>query len=252
MRITLLIISFFYFLNAFGQDTISRSKTYSGGWKYFIVEDADTFFVHTYSNGEMESRIEYSNDSVALRYQRWFNNGNLMWDHTLVKSKRHGNAKFYHESGKLIAEFTFENDQVKDTLFVSKKHSFIFGRHTYHSIVYGGMRRADGSSNISGGHGVSMHTPMYIVKLDPKKAKQEIYKGFRTDFNGYYYITISKGEYGIFPERFEINEVSSTMGSPGSTNGMSHHSSWNIQSPIHIHKNYHYLDLHFESVGYAP
>ena len=122
--------------------------------------------------------------------------------------------KLYGNDKELLGSFLLENDSITDTLFIHRKRKFIYGRCTYYSVVHGGMRRPDGSSNSSGGHGVHMHYPMYAVRLNPSLELQKVHQEFTTDYNGYFLLEVPSGNYGIFPQHFNITHVTGEMGHP--------------------------------------
>lgn len=231
-------------------DTLSIVKRYKGGTNYVIANGYDTLIYCTYPDGKLESR---RSQIESPSYTRYYPNGAVMWQREMEGNLAHGKTIFYSSNGQKIGEFMFANDTVVDTLFLSKKHRFVFGRMTYYSVVYGGMRRPDGQSNTRGGHGIRIHSPMYTVKLNNAVQTQKKYASTITDFNGYFMFVLEKGEFGFFPETTPIEDVSSQLGAPAPKAGNSWNGQWNISGPISFSdQNYTYLHMHYHSVGYAP
>lgn len=240
-------------LLSYGQDTISQHKRYGGGETFLIKMKKDTFFICTYPSGEVESKRHYTLKNEPTMYYRYYKSGNKLWQREMKQGKANGATFFYNQRGMVVASLVFKNDTLVDTNFIHPNVYFVFGRATYYSIVHGGMQREDGSSNISGGAGTYMFTPMYTVKLDPKKKEQTVYKNFRTDFDGYYFIILEKGNFGFFPEHQALDQITSEMGAPRGRAFGGIEGSWNISAPVQIKdKNLNPLNLHYESVGYAP
>lgn len=237
----------------FAQDTISRSQYINGTKSFIIIDNGDTVLHSYYSNGQLEGIRHFSVINERNKYERYYQNGKKMWEMKLVKNQPEGIATYYNEKGKKIAQFDWENGEIKDTLFRDPKTKFMLGRSTYYSVVYGGMVREDGSSNVSGGEGIHMFQDFYTVKLDTTIDEQSVYKEFTTDFNGYFMVCVEKGQYGLFPKHFDIKQVKSTMTTPSGLHNGGINSSWNISSTLNFNqKNYQFVKLHFHSVGYAP
>jgi hypothetical protein len=253
MKSVLLYFLVLFSLNGISQDTLSNIKRYNGGTTCLIVQSTDSMFVSTYPDGRLESLRGYSSIGENVQYIRYYPNGKMMWSTFLIKGEFDGDADFYNEKGKKIARFNFVNGKLKDTIFLSSRERIVMGRMTYYSVVHGGMQRSDGSSNVRGGHGVNMYHAMYTVKLDSTKQEQEVYTNFDTDFNGYFFVCLEEGSFGFFPKTYSISKVTSTQGTqrPHRSGGI--HAHWSHPSPIVLkNKNFLYLELHYESVGYAP
>lgn len=253
MKSFILFCAVLWFSVTFSQDTLSRSPRFDGGTTDLIVEKGDTFWISRYPNGKIESRRTYSLEKENLLYKRYYPNGNLMWEKLIKNGKSNGLATFYSDEGKKVAEFMYDNGEISDTIFTSPKERLLFGRSTYYSVVHGGMQREDGSSNVSGGHGIHSYFSMYAVKLDSTTSIQKIYQDFYTDYDGYFFLCLENGSFGFFPKSHDITKVNSSMGAPKSQRGMSWSSGWNLNSPFQIeNQTYQYLHLHFHSEGYAP
>lgn len=250
-QIVLLLIIFSSYI-AQAQDTLSHTKRYKGGETTLLIKDQDTFFSCTYPNGKLESIRPYSMTDKTTIYKRYYENGKRLWDREMVKGQANGTTIFYNERGKAVASLVFKNDSMIDTNFISLKHQFVYGRGTYFSKVYGGMQREDGSSNISERHGTYMYSPMYTVKLDTSKVEQTVYKDFFTDYNGYYFICLEKGNFGFFPSHMDVKKINAKIGSGQSGFGGGIDYTWNGGPILIDDQNLHILNLHSHSVGYAP
>lgn len=251
-QIALLLIFITPFLSN-GQDTISSNTRYQGGETFLIKMNLDTFFICTYPSGKIESKRPHTISSETTTYIRYYENGNKLWQREMKQGKANGTSFFYTENGKIAASLVFKNDTLVDTNYINPKYFFVYGRATYYSIVHGGMQREDGSSNISGGPGTYMFSHFYTVKLDPKMTEQTIYKKFDTDYNGYYFVVLEKGDFGFFPQYQDIKLVTAKMGAQWETAHAAVSGGWNIKSPVIIKdQNFNQLDLHYHSVGYAP
>lgn len=232
---------------SWSQDTLSVVGRHYQHSFITIANEEDTT-IHAYrKDGSLESIRPINNGS----YKRYYPSGNLLWTQERSDDKANGIMKFYTEKGKLIGTLKFINDSISDTLFTSSKHPFLFGRYTYTSVMHGGVQRADGSSNISRGEGPKVLAPLCLVKHE-KNDSSIIYSSFSADYNGYFFSLIEKGSFGIFPESFDIESVSSTMGSPMQDHKMSSNSTWNIKEPLIFKNNFCYLSLIVHSIGYAP
>lgn len=248
----LLLILFTSFLSR-SQDTLSHNKRYQGGETTLLALAEDTFFRCTYPSGELESIRPYTQLFKTTLYKRYYKNGKQLWNREMLNGQANGTTVFFNEKGKEIASFEFKNDTLIDTNFINEKIPFVFGRATYRSVVYGGMVREDGTSNVSRRKGTYMFTPMYTVKLDSTVEEQSMYKHFYTDFNGYYFVCLEKGNFGFFPKYQDIKKVTSQMGAPRPDMGGGSQSQWNIREPIQIDDQFYYrVDLFMNSVGYAP
>ena len=234
------------------QDTTFRSPQFNGGMTYVIAYEVDTFYVRTYKNGDIESKTGYSVIKKPQSYIRYYPNGKVMWQKQMVDMKANGNAIYFNKKGKRVAEFNFKNDSIVDTLFLSRKENIVMGRMTYKSVVYGGMMREDGTSNISRSTGPRMFFPMYTVKLDSTQMEQTIYQSFMTDYDGYFFLCLEKGSFGFFYASYDIKLVTSKMGSPAPQNGGGINGGWNLSSPLLIEDKFTQQNLHYSSVGYAP
>lgn len=247
-------LSLFVFLvasSAIAQDTITRYPGANRVYNLLIAQDGDTT-LYTYSaDSTLESTKKMERESTVF-YTRYYPNGNVMWTKEFAENQPNGALKIYSDDNTLLGSFELENDSIVDTLFLHKKRRFIYGRFTYYSIVYGGMQREDGTSNISGGPGVQMHYPMYAVRLNPEAEGQTVFKEFFTDYNGYFMLEVPSGKYGIFPVYYSIDRVTATMGCP-QYQSVAMESTWSINGPIDMTStHYRYLFYHYHSIGYAP
>lgn len=228
-------------------DTTAVLQLGNGFWRATLESDVDTTSNIYYLNGNLESRRSIRNGL----YERFYEDGKLMWSQTIENGKANGEMKFFDPEGEHVGTFKLKNDTIIDTLFVHKSKTFVFGRFTYSSVMHGGMRRPDGQSNISRSNGGKMLQSMYVVK-HRKSALAEKYCSFTTDANGYFFFMAEEGSFGIFPKYQKIENVTSDMGAPLGRHGSGNDTTWNITGPIKISEKYCYLSLHVHSVGYAP
>jgi len=249
-QIALLLLLFSSF-TAQSQDTLSLIKRYQGGETILLVSDQDTFFQSFYPNGELESIRPYTRFDDTTIYKRFYENGKPLWHRQMKNGMANGTTVFFNERGKAMASLVFKNDTMIDTNYISQKHHFVYGRGTYYHVVHGGMQREDGSSNISGGHGIFMYAPMKSVRFDAINKQVSIYKEFYTDFNGFYFICLERGKFGLYQGHQDLKSISFDLEMIQSV-GSGIQSSWS-GGPIFIKdENLHLLNLHSHSVGYAP
>lgn len=253
MKTALLFYIAFQFGFSFGQDTLSITKRFDGGWTYLIAE-IDTFTIQTYSNGKIESKMEHSAILDKKRkYTRYYESGKMMWVQEIERGMKNGYSTYFNEKGNKVAAFLFANDTIIDTLFLSTKSRLLFGKITYSSIVYGGMQLEDGSSNISESSGPRRFSSFYTVKLDKKAETQKIYKSFYTDTNGDFFLELEDGLYGFFGSNVDIKSISNDQATELESGNMGWHGGWDLTQPLLINKkSFNYLHLHYSSVGYAP
>lgn len=248
--ILLLILSLNY---SFGQDTLNSYKLFTGNTQSFIRNGSDSAFHIHYESGAIESIRSFSIKDSIQTYTRYYENGTIMLSSKLLRNKLHDTCSYYKENGDLVAQFKYDRGNITDTLFMDQISNFIIGRATYYSVVYGGMVREDGRSNVRGGDGTYMFTKFYTV-LHQENVQPVKFKSFVTDFDGNYFVILTKGNFGIYPETFNIEKVLPNSGSPGQSGGPSSFSSWNIDGAITINDQFNFViqNIHFESVGYAP
>lgn len=253
MNKLLTLLTFILSHSFFAQDTIYSNNMGRYGSQHFIAQGADTFTIYTYPDNKVDSRIAYSSSGSPCLYEKYYPSGKTLWKGTLIKNQLNGPLDLYSEKGKRLATLFFENDSIRDTLIYSEKYALIFGKMTYSSTVYGGMVNEDGTSNISHSEGPQSYQQYYTVKLDSTLQIQEKYCDFRTDPNGFYFVAVSEGDYGFFPEYFDIKNVNHTMGTTQEGHSMSGHDGWSTNDPISIQLGkFVRHDLHRVSVGYAP
>lgn len=167
----------------------------------------DTSFYQYRTDGSLESHRPYTLKDSTTIYTRYYQNKIKLWTREMKNGKANGTTIFFNMKGKRMASLEFRNDTLVDTNFISKKYHFIYGRATYYSVVYGGMPNEDGTSNVSGGHGVFMNSSINAIKLDSTKKEQDIYLSFSTGFNGYYMVPVEKGDFGIFPFHYDVKTI---------------------------------------------
>lgn len=228
-------------------DTLSSYPMGGGFQQLILIHNGDTTINYLYKNGQLESTRPINN-GISKRFDQ---KGNLMWEQEIVNGKGNGEMKLYAPSGIHLGTFQLKNDSIVDTLFIHEAQIFVFGRMTYSSVMHGGMRRPDGSSNISRSEGGQRFASMYVVKHNKTQAPSK-YVEFNTDVNGFFLFLAEKGSFGIFPDYFNINEVKSDMGTPNTNTATAVIKNWNIKEPIQIEDPFCYLLLHMHSIGYAP
>ncbi|MBL4862223.1 MAG: hypothetical protein JKY09_04290 [Crocinitomicaceae bacterium] len=218
-----------------------------------IVIESDTFFVSTYPNGEIESKRHQSALRPNQLYTRYYPNGNLMWSRYMEHGKSNGQGSYFNEQGEKVAEFMYKEGVITDTLFLSSEAHIMFGRMTYDSVVHGGMKRADGGSTISGGHGVNIYYQMSAYQIDTLKIERIAYKDFSTDYNGDFFICLEEDAYAFYPKTYDVKRIDFNYGLNQAHIGRGFESSWNYGGPYAVSKgDYEFIELHYHSVGYAP
>lgn len=255
MMKTILLILFALIVSiCSSQDTLQRIKRYDNSVTYYIAHQGDTFFIDVYPNGNTEAiRSTCQHKDSVWEYERFYPNGKKMWVKEMKGWTENGKALFYNDNGIKVGEFQYREGSITDTLYIHPKYKLLLGKATYYSVVYGGMQREDGSSNISGGEGIYMFYHMYAVKLDSTSKQQKIYKQFSTDYNANFFLCVEKGLYGFFPQYYKITDVSSGMGTPPPMVGSSWENGWNNSEPLNTkYGSLFFVHLHFHSVGYAP
>ena len=229
------------------QDTLSvRRMHHNHTFTTVVIENDTNIYAHR-ADGSLES-IRPIRRGMYVRY---YPSGELMWKQQRKNDKAHGEMQFYAKNGTHVGTLLFHEDSIIDTIFLNPKTPFLFGRFTYNSTIHGGMRRPDGSSNVSQSEGARRHEPLYLVRQPVSKTPKK-YTEFSADYNGYFFQIVEMGTYGIFPQNFDLQLVTNTMGAPPAHDGSGINSHYNIHAPIKMHTNYCYLLLHVHSIGYAP
>lgn len=227
-------------------DTTGVIDMGNGGVLIITASSDDTLYTLFRDN-----HLEYKKRASTGIYQRYYTNGQLMWEQSTKDGKANGTMKFFDPNGTHVGTLQFRNDTLVDTLFLRESRHFVFGRFTYSSKIHGGIRRPDGTSNISEGKGNKSYAKMYAVKHSKTNPAKK-YAEFTTDNSGYFFFMAEEGSFGIFPDYYKIEDVTSNMGTPQERNGPGSRTNWNVTDPIKISNNFCYLPLHLHSVGYAP
>lgn len=237
----------------FAQDTTQLVKYYDGTKTFWLVTKTDTTLYSTYSNGKKETERKFKNNAITGLYKRWYPTGKLMWEKELVNGKSNGKTVFYDARGIKVAELDYKNDTITDTVYIKENTHLVLGKITSSSIVYGGMQREDGSSNVSQYSGPWMFCEMYAAKVDSIK-KPEMVQHFRTDHNGEFFILAPEGNIGFFPKATDIGKLVPGEFYPPPKAWSSGHDGWNMRSPLEVKKEdvLLFILLHHSSVGYAP
>lgn len=239
-------------LHAYSQDTTQLVKFYDGTKSFWLISKSDTTLCYDYPNGKKESRRTFKNNQVTGTYTRWYENGKKMWEKELVKNIQEGKTILYNEKGTKIAEFNYTQGAISDTIYLKENIHLVLGNVSYSSTVYGGMERADGSSNVSKSSGPYQNFKMYGAKVDSLKKPVKI-QNFKTDFNGDFFITVPEGKISFFPATTKITDVLPGQYYPKEIASMSGNSGWNFTQPFIIgDKKILFIQLHHSSVGYAP
>ncbi len=253
MKLLFPFLIFFLCANfALTQDTLQKIPDSHGFQKLLLLENGDSILITKSPLQQLESRKLYRQGQIVLD-TRYYDNGEVMWKQERSNNQANGQMHFFASDGVLLGTLNFRNDTIVDTVFIHPKRPFVFGRFTYYSIIHGGRRPPDGSSNISGGAGIRSFTDLYLVRLDSTMENQTKYAELRTDVNGYFFQEVTHGTYGIFPDYFPIDQVTATMGTPIGLGGRAIEMQWTPTAPIDLTEaNYCYIPFHYHSVGYAP
>lgn len=253
IRLVLTFLTSFSVLMALCQkveipDTISSYNLGYGHHQYVLKTENDTV-THIYRSDTILTDMIWSQ---AALYKRFYPSGELMWSQDQEKGQPHGLMKFYGKDGTHLLTLMLTYDSITDTIFRHPRRKVLFGRFSYSSTVHGGMRRPDGSSNISTSEGFRKFQKMYLVKQDAAEKTVRKYATFYTNYQGYFFTELEKGEYGIFPDYYNIEHVTRDMGTARMKSNGGVRAHWNLTEPFLIDKNFCYLSLHYHSVGYAP
>lgn len=237
----------------FSQDTIEFIKFNDGTKSFKLTTKKDTSLIYIYPNGKKESSRPMRKNQITGKYSRWYESGKLMWEKELVNGIQEGSAIFFDEKGKKVAELTYEKGIIVDTVFIQEDLHLILGKITYHSKVYGGMQREDGSSNISEYSGPFMNCSMYAAKIDSLK-KPEFIQNFKSDYNGDFFILAPEGRIGYFPKSIDIKSLASGEYHIPKRRWSSGNEGWDLQGPTEVGKESDllFILLNYSSVGYAP
>lgn len=235
------------------QDTTQLVKYFDKTKTFWLVSKKDTMIYSYYPNGKKESERKYNYNGKTIVYKRWYENGKLMWERETVNEIAHGKSVFYDAKGIKVAELNFEKGIVSDTVFIKEGIHLVLGKITTRSVVYGGMQREDGSSNVSDYTGPWMYCSMYAAKVDSIK-KPELIQYFRSDHKGEFFILAPEGTVGYFPKSVPIEKLVPGEFYPVGKVHSSGQEGWSIRGPQIIRKEDVLLlvEIHHESVGYAP
>jgi hypothetical protein len=253
MKYCLLLLLLFPSILGKAQDTTQLVKYFDKTKTFWLVSEKDTMMYSYYPNGKKESERKYNFNGKTIVYKRWYENGKLMWERETVNDIAHGKTVFYDAKGIRMAELNFENGMVSDTVFIKKGTHLVLGKITSRSVVYGGMQREDGSSNVSDYTAPWMYNSMYAAKVDSLK-KPELIQYFRSDHKGEFFILAPEGTVGYFPKATPIEKLNPGEFYPVGREHSSVHEGWSIRGAQLIRKEDLLLivEIHHESVGYAP
>ena len=253
MKPYLLILSIFLKINLFSQDTIDVVEYYDGSKSFTLITTKDTLLVWLYPGGKKEAVCSYRGYEANGVYKRWYKNGKQMWSKEMKAGKENGDVVYYNDKGEKVAEFIYAYGEISDTVFIKDNTHLVLGDITYTSKVYGGAVRDDGSSNISESSGPYIHCNMYVARLDSGKTVVAL-AHFKTDFMGKFFVLVSEGRMGFFPESVKVESlVADQLQIPTIATG-STFITWRENGPWLVGKNDKILkvSLHQSSQGYAP
>lgn len=247
----------FVFLNAsllMAQDTIWKSPRQYSGFECMLAQNGDTVVAGFYEGGKTESLRQYSKYRIEGNYERYYENGKLMWRKNIKNNREEGICAYYDQQGEKVAEFFYHGGVVADTLFLSGKTTVVLGRMTYFSHVYGGMQREFEFEEPELQREIAyINYPVILVQIKDTASKPEIVQRFQTDTFGNFLLCLNEGEYGFFPADYDMKQITTGLFCPPHQIGSSFQSGWNMEAPLKITspslKHFH---LHFHSVGYAP
>lgn len=253
MKITFLTCFLTIVLNwATAQDTLNKIVQFDNRIAYLLVNKRDTIQAFTYPTGRIESKIRMKKGEMTGLYQRFYENGNIMWEKQLVKGKAEGLCIFYDGSGNKTAEIEMKEDTLYKTQFIQPGKIIYSGHIHSTSVVHGGMQREDGSSNISRHEGPYRNVKMVLAKVFKNQAPMKV-EVFETDQFGNFMVVLNPGEYGFFQHHISLDKVPPGMYIQEGGTWMSGHSSAGISpSPGESLGPVHSFKIHFSSVGYAP
>ena len=250
------IFLIFILINVFGysQDTLIVEENYYYGNKIIQVNGSKDTIQYEYAkNGKLLSILPITRSSVPVHYIRFYSNGKKMWDKTLINLVEQGVSVFYSENGKKIAELSYENGRISDTLFIHPKVHVFIGKMTYSSIVYGGMELENGQSNVSESTGPLSFYPFKLVEINSEAKTEHHYTSdrFGNYFIGTPRITIV---YGFFPENYPKKQIRKNLLFPETEMHMSGSSSWSLTSTFNVSQTSMLTEIQIQSasVGYAP
>ncbi len=251
-----LLISCFFsilFASFFAQDTLELVTNYDGTKSCILITEKDTSQISTYENGTIESQIFMKNYEFNGLYLRYYKNGNLMWRKNVKNAIADGKATYFSEKGSKVAEFSYQNGKIKDTLFLKKNIHLILGKITISSIVHGGAQHEDGRSNISEYQGPFANFKMFAVKIE-SQSKPVFISNFKSDYNGDFFILSSVGKIGFFPSTEKIENLKPDNYCISEIHENSGNSSWTIKgnNEVRMSDLITFLELHYQTVGYAP
>ena len=226
---------------------------YADGCKsYWLINKSDTIIFSVYSNGKIESKKNYRNKNVNGKYFRWYENGKLMWVKELKNNTQEGSAVFYNDKEIKVAELTYHNGLISDTVFIKNGIHLLFGNISFTSKMYGGMENADGSSNVSEYSGPYQNLNMYAAKVD-SLLKPVFIQNFKSDDNGDFFILAPNGKIGFFPKTITIKDLMPGQYFPPDEFSNSSQSGWSMNGlQLVNNEQLIFIQIHHSSVGYAP
>jgi hypothetical protein len=247
----LLIVSQFKF--AFSQQK-DKLIVYNDGTACFhLISKTDTTFTVIYPNKKKEAECVLRNGELHGLYKRWYENGNKMWIQAMENGILNGQSSFFNHKGELILTLFYKNGELIDTLFSKPNIHLLMGKLKYKSIVYGGVEREDGRSNVSETEGVYKNIEMNLVKLDSIK-KPELIVKIKSDQFGNFIALVPTGNLGIYPTHIKLEDLKPPYSNIPAQRSMSGSDNWNVNFPIKIYKNeiIKTITIAHSSVGYAP
>ncbi len=241
----------FIMLGAFtyyAQDTTVVAKYPSGYTVLRLVDGGDSTYQYLDETGLVLEERQYQNNGFNGYCKGWYQNGNLRFEKKLEKGEEVDTARFYNFKGKLVATVIHGSEGVEE--LYSKTKEFVFaGTTRFNSVIYGGMEREDGSSNISSSEGPIRLRKFVICERDKDEVGDKVAE-FTTDIDGNYLVLLPQGTYTILPmdfyERYLKDPSLRFNQSPYGWTSTWHGVEITLTQGIYDHK----ISSYFE--GYAP
>lgn len=252
-----IILLFFCSLLSVGysQDTLVLTNYNDGGKRIQVNSKKDTIIYSYYDAKKLESKQITDPLTRITIYTRYYRNGKTMWEKSIRNNVENGRSSFFNNQGIKVAEFDYKNGFIIDTIYLKTKTYLLFGKASYSSVVYGGMRNEDETSNVQEMEGPYIHLNMKLVNIDPPKkgnSMKEIF--FTTDFQGNFFTVVTPGTYGIFPKDYPLSTIYEGQYTSDPQAGKSWSTRWDIKGPLLIStiSQINSTSIFHSSVGYAP
>jgi hypothetical protein len=243
-------------LNSFviAQDTLLMMHRQWSGDVVWVYTNSDTSLVGFYTSGHRESVRKYSKYGINGPYERYYENGKLMWLKHLTGDREDGICTFYNDNGVKVAELRYNKGIVTDTIFLAADEAVLIGKATYFSHVVGGVVRQEQLTPEPVRQDYPyMNFPMLLVKIKDARSIPVLAEKFETDHNGDFLLCLKNGTYGFFPAGYDMKKLQPGAFCPPPEASGSTESSWNMTAPLMVEAPaLIFFNLHFTSIGYAP